>query len=170
VSLLAAALARAQEFVLSPARAPGAPPTIVRRPVDVAVVGLKAGSGASTVAAGIAHALSSAGIDRAEVVEVEREAIEARRADVTVLVVPEEVEPALVAAVGRTLSARLGNLVVVANGVRDRDRWAGRAAVCIPHSRLGAFLAQRGWAAPGAFGVALSRLAETVAAPVPAGP
>jgi hypothetical protein len=54
-------------------------------------------------------------------------------------------------------------VVVVANRVRDRERWDGRAALCIPDARLGAVLAGRGRMSPGQFSVALARLAEIVA-------
>ena len=52
--------------------------------------------------------------------------------DLTVLVVPGDVEPALVSLVIGIVAARLGRIVVVANRVRDRERWSGRAALWSP--------------------------------------
>jgi len=167
VSLLAAALSRAHDFLLAPpgvARGEARAPAVVRS-LDVAVVGLRAGCGASTVAAGLARALPSVGVEGAHVAEVARAKLACHHPDLTVLVVPEDVEPALVSVVTGIVSARLGRVVVVANRVRDRERWAGRAALCVPGSRLGAVLAERGRMPPGALGAALSRLAEIVAEP-----
>ena len=167
MSLLAAALSRAQDFLLTPAgRVPGvAVSADAARPLDVAVVGLRPRSGASLVASGLARALSSAGLVRALVAEVTPAELVPHRADLTVLVVPGDVEPALVSVVTRILGARIGRVVVVANRVHERERWAGRAAVCVPESRVGAALAERGLMPPGALGAALARLAEIVAEP-----
>jgi hypothetical protein len=60
------------------------------------------------------------------------------------------------------VGARLGRIVVVANRVRDRDRWSGRAALCVPESRVGAVLAGRRLISPGQLGAAFARLAEIV--------
>jgi hypothetical protein len=168
VSLLAAALTRAHDFLLAPAGGArgAARPAPVVRSLDVAVVGLRAGCGASTVAAGLERALSSStGVERCHVAEVARAEVVCHRPNLTVLVVPEDVEPALVSVVTGIVSARLGRVVVVANRVRDRERWTGRAALCMPDSRLGAVLAERGWMPLGALGAALARLAEIVAEP-----
>jgi hypothetical protein len=64
-SLIAAVLARAQGFLLEPPPTVEAPaaavpvlvPAVARNAVQVAVTGLSRGSGATTVAAGLAHAL-----------------------------------------------------------------------------------------------------------------
>jgi hypothetical protein len=133
------------------------------RPLDVAVVGLRPGSGASTVASGLARALSAAGLERARVADLAPFEVGRHHPDLIVLVAPADVEPALVSIVTGIVSARLGRVVVVANRVHERSPWAGRAALCLPESRLGAALAQRGRMPPGSFGTALARLAELVA-------
>jgi hypothetical protein len=74
-SLLAAALARAQGFLLEPpkeaAPAPAVPLGLVgAEPVQVAVTGLSRGSGASTVAAGLALALFAPGARPAHLVSL----------------------------------------------------------------------------------------------------
>jgi hypothetical protein len=166
VSLLAAALSRAHDFLLTPPDAARNAPRVAAgaRALDVAVVALKAGSGASTVAAGLARALSSAGVSGARVAEVAPAALVGQCPDVTVLVVPEDVEPALVSLLTGIVAERLGTIVVVANRVRDRERWDGRAALCLPDARLGAILTGAGRAAPGQLGAALADLAEIVVA------
>jgi hypothetical protein len=164
VSLLAGALSRAQEFLLAPAAAGRPARAAAVRSLDVAVVGLKAGSGASTIAAGLNCALSSAGTPRADVHEVEPAALIGRRPDITVLVVPEDVEPALVSLVTGIVGERVGTIVVVANRVRDRERWRERAAICLPNARVGAMFTGAGRAAPGQLGAAFAELADIVLA------
>jgi hypothetical protein len=163
VSLLAAALSRAHAFLLAPADCARRAPRVARA-LDVAVVPLRAGSGASTVAAGLARALPSAGVSDARVAEVAPAALAGGRPDVTVLVAPEDVEPALVSLLTGIVAERVGAIVVVANRVRDRRRWEGRAALCLPESRLGAALTGAGWPAGGRLGRALADLAEIVVA------
>jgi len=171
VSLLAAALSRAHDFLLAPAggvRASARAAPLVRS-LDVAVVGLKAGSGASTVAAGLARALSLAGTEQAHVAEVAPTKLAGLSPDLIVLVVLPDVEPALVSLVVAIVSGRIGRVVVVANRVHDSERWSGRAALCLPDSRIAAALAARGRMSPGSLGAAFARLAEVVSAPDDAG-
>jgi hypothetical protein len=164
VSLLAAALSRAHDFLLAPAGEVRTAPRVeaTARSLEVAVVGLKAECGASTVAAGLARALSLAGVSHAHVTEVAPAELVGHSPDLTVLVVPGDVEPALVSLVTGIVGARLGRIVVVANRVRDRDRWVGRSSLCVPDSRIGAVLAGHGRISPGQLGDAFARLAEIV--------
>jgi hypothetical protein len=76
-SLIAAALARAQEFLLEPAdkaepRAPVLAPVPVEtsEALQVVVTGLSRGSGATTVAAGLAHALVVPGLRSAHLISI----------------------------------------------------------------------------------------------------
>jgi hypothetical protein len=99
-SLIAAALARAQGFLLEPAAAvEPAPAAIARAPlascgsVDVVVTGLSRGSGATTVAAGLAQALVVPGGRSAHLVSLRAEPGGSRRAPPGV--VAWELPPAL---------------------------------------------------------------------------
>jgi hypothetical protein len=99
-SLIAAALARAQGFLLEPAAAaepaPGAvapAPLVSCGPVDVVVTGLSRGSGATTIAAGLAQALVVPGGRSAHLVSLRAEPGGARRAPPGV--VAWELPPAL---------------------------------------------------------------------------
>jgi hypothetical protein len=78
-----------------------------------------------------------------------------------VLVVAEPgVEPAL-AEVAAACAARVGPApLVVLNRAPGEERWAGRAALELPRSRLGARLAQGGREARAAYGEAVARLAD----------
>jgi hypothetical protein len=76
-SLIAAALARAQDFLLEPAvttKAPLPAPATVSletcEPVHVVVTGLSRGSGATTVAAGLAHALIVPGLRSGHLISI----------------------------------------------------------------------------------------------------
>jgi hypothetical protein len=72
-SLIAAALARAHGFLLEPAVTPEAPapvPLETWKPVHVVVTGLSRGSGATTVAAGLAHALCVPGLRSSHLVTI----------------------------------------------------------------------------------------------------
>jgi hypothetical protein len=159
-------------------------------PVEAIVLGLCAGCGASTVARGLVLMLASRqlrpghllvverggaqpappgpGSGPAAVVwdvapsEVERVTAAALTADAVLLVAPGSGEPALAELVARALRERFGSVSLVANRVGDRARWSGRAAACVPQSRLGAALAARGRRPPGAFGAALAELAALV--------
>ena len=86
-SLIAAALARAQGFLLEPAAAVEPAPTAIAPaplascgPVDVVVTGLSRRSGATTVAAGLAQALAVPGGRSAHLVSLRAEPGGARRA------------------------------------------------------------------------------------------
>jgi hypothetical protein len=86
-SLIAAALARAQGFLLEPAPTVEAAsdalapaPLASCGPVNVVVTGLSRGSGATTVAAGLAHALVVPGARSAHLVSLRAEPGAARRA------------------------------------------------------------------------------------------
>jgi hypothetical protein len=164
VSLLAAALSRAHAFLLTPASSAHLAPRVAEggRALDVAVVPLRPESGASTVAAGLARALVSAGASAARVAEVAPAELSSSRPDVTVLVVPEDVEPALASLVTWSVAERVGSIVVVVNRVRDRERWQDRAALCLPEARLVAAVTGSGWPAWGRLGRALTELAEIV--------
>lgn len=160
-----------------------------RDPVEAVVLGLCAGCGTSTLARGLVPMLAVPGgrpsrllvVERggepppppelpvgAAVVwdvapsEVERVAGAAQGADAVLLVAPGSGEPALAELVARALCERFGSVSLVANRVSDRGRWSGRAAVCVPESRLGAALAARGRRPAGAFGAALVELAALV--------
>jgi hypothetical protein len=85
----------------------------------------------------------------------------ARAAHATVLVVPGQGEPALGELLAEMLADRHGRVLVVANRAQP-DRWSGRAAACLPESRIGALLALRFRRPQGPFGSALSDLAALV--------
>jgi hypothetical protein len=85
-------------------------------------------------------------------------------ADRSVLVAAPDAEPAL-AAVAAACLARVGpDPMPVVNGGRD-ERWHGRAALCLPRSRVGAQLALGGREPRGELGRAVARLADLVEAP-----
>jgi hypothetical protein len=153
-SLLATALVRARSFLLEPVPA-AAPSRPAIGPLCAAVIGMRRGSGTSTVARGLAA------VPGANVVTVDDGAT--RRHDVTVLVAPGGGEPALATIAAELLEARGGRVVVAANRVRDPRPWEGHAAICLPDSRLAALLAGRGHLPPGELGSALARLAALVA-------
>lgn len=88
------------------------------------------------------------------------------RADVILAVAPGSGEPAFAEVVGGILAERFGQVVLVANAAREPARWSGRAAVCVPESRLGAVLAARGRRPAGAFGAALEEMAALVERPL----
>jgi hypothetical protein len=201
-SLLAAALTRAQNFLVEPvqvergsaevgtgsAMAGGAP----LRPIAVVVLGMSAGCGVSTVAAGLALMLAAPGLRRAHLVavgamgdeheqsivrfadlpaavvwdvparEAERSDTVARAADSIVLVAPGRGRPAIAALVASLLEERFDRLLLVANRASESDRWSGHAALCLPESRLGAALVGRGHRPPGMFGARLADLAALV--------
>jgi hypothetical protein len=192
-SLVSATLERVHDFLLEPARGEqdraAAPSWVPAAGVEAVVLGLRSGSGASTLARGLAATLAQGGTRPTQVVvastasgdtvcggehvavvwdvspsEVEGAAPAAARADVVLAVAPASLEPALAQVVTDMLAERFGRVVLVANGVSDPVPWAARAAVCVPSSRLGALLAGRGRRPPGAFGAALDTLAALVGA------
>ena len=71
------------------------------------------------------------------------------------LVAPGDAEPALADLAAQSLGART---VVV--GPDDLSRWAGRALVTVPRSRVGARVAAAGWEPRGAFGRAIAQMAD----------
>jgi len=178
MSAVAAAARRAGAlFVQPPAPAPPAP----AGPLDAVVATLAAGAGASTVARGLTLALrrarpvALAPAGRDEVAAGPGTAV-VRAADATdvcgrgdrgrgrvlVAVADGRREPAVAALVADVLRRRHGQVVLVANRVRDGHAWRDQGAVCIPDSRLGALLVARGRRPPGAMGAALDSLAARV--------
>jgi hypothetical protein len=173
-SLLAAALTRAQSFLLEPvdvaeARRPHVADDAggARRQIEVSVLGMTPRCGTSTVAAGLVLMLSSTGRLAASVKDggssasARQEAV-IDAADVVVLVSPGSGQPAIVELVASLLRERFDKLVLVANKVGEEDRWTRRVDLCLPEARLAAALVARGRRPPGPFGVALARLAALV--------
>jgi hypothetical protein len=196
MAFLSEVLARAQGLLIEPAapatdqpspadadRSRARPP----RQLEVVVAGIARGSGASTVAGGLAACLAVPGRRVSQVVALDRDnavappagcstalvwdarpadlehlSFAARRADAVVLVASAISEPALSELVARTLALRLGPILLVANRVRAPGRWRGRAAVSLPESRLNATLAARARRAGGSFGAGLAELASIV--------
>ncbi|HEX6459318.1 MAG TPA: hypothetical protein VF032_10425 [Thermoleophilaceae bacterium] len=76
--------------------------------------------------------------------------------DLTILVVPGDAEPALAELAAKTLR----DPVTVVNRASDSGRWDGRAFAELPHSRSAAWLAAAGWEPRGAFGAAISKIAD----------
>ncbi len=217
--VIAAALARAQGFLVEPAptiEPPVAPvPLEACEPVQVVVTGLSRRSGTTTVAVGLAQALAVPGARSAHLVSLpcdagarsaaagvvawdlppalrdpgeiaeygatlvrvaggggkaamvwDVRADDAARAarvmeacDVVVCVAEGSAEPALCTLVCDMLAERYGGILLVANRVRDGERWAGRCAVAVPESRLAAMLIARGRRPGGTVGEALARVA-----------
>jgi hypothetical protein len=162
------ALARAQEFLLEPPAHGGLDAVFPDRPAprvdgaEVAVVGLSAGCGVTTLAGGLALSRPSAVVRDVDSTDVTATGLAAKRADAIVLIAHAGSEPALAELVVSMLGERLDSVLLVANRVTDPPRWRGRAGVCVPESRLGAALLRRGRRPPGAFGAALAQLAELV--------
>jgi hypothetical protein len=82
--------------------------------------------------------------------------------ETVVAVADGDAEPALAELVARMLAERHGRVLLVASRVRDPGRWAGRAAGCLPWSRVGALLVARGRRPGGALGKELTQLAAMV--------
>jgi hypothetical protein len=169
---VAEALRRAAELLVEPAA--GAPPRDA--PLDVVVTALSAGAGATTVSRGLALALRRlrpvelAGTGRPGYVTagpgmaVIRDTApgEARRLchrGVLIAVADARREPALAALVVELLCERNERVLLVGNRARDAAAWHARGALCVPESRLGAWLVSRGRRPPGAMGTALDALA-----------
>jgi hypothetical protein len=150
-----------QAFLIAPAPRGHAD---MRRPAyraEVAVVGLSAGCGTTTLALGLAQRL-----ERADVQECDLNGARERahRLDALVLVAGTNTEPALADIAAQMLREEFPRLLLVANRVTDVPRWSNRTDVCVPPSRLGAALVSRGRPPVGAFGAALRQLAELVTA------
>jgi hypothetical protein len=94
--------------------------------------------------------------------EAERAGEAIRSSDCVIGLAAACAEPALSGLVCTMLAERYGEVLLVANRVRDPERWSGRCAAAIPESRLGALLAARGRMPGGALGVSLRRLAALV--------
>ena len=71
-------------------------------------------------------------------------------------------EPPLAALVRDVLAGRHERVVLVGNRARDADAWREHGAVCVPESRLGVWLLERGRRPPGAMGTAFEVLAAAV--------
>ena len=173
---LATSLRRAGALLLEPAPA-GAPARTA--PLEVVVTGLAAGAGATTVAQGVALALARTrpveltGVDPAGAVApgpgttVIRDAgpgSVARlgprgRGRILVAVADGRREPALPVLVQGVLARRHECVLLVANRVRESQAWREAGAVCIPESRVGAWLIQRRRRPPGPVGGAFDALA-----------
>jgi hypothetical protein len=182
VSALGAALRRAGELLVEPAPAPPAASTT---PVDVVVTALVVGAGATTVARGLAHALgrrrpvaltcaASAGAVAAgpgTAVVRDTPAAEAGllhhrgHGRVLVAVADARREPALPALVSTVLAQRHDRVVLIGNRVRDTDAWRAAGALCVPDSRLGAWLLSHGHRPLGAMAAAFDAIAVELQLP-----
>jgi hypothetical protein len=91
--------------------------------------------------------------------EAERAGEAIKSSDRVIGLASASAEPALAGLVCAMLAERYGEVLLVANRVRDQERWSGRCAASLPESRLGALLAARGRMPAGAFGASLRRLA-----------
>jgi hypothetical protein len=176
---LASALRRAGELLVEPA--PGAR---AARPVplDVVVTPLGAGAGATTISGGLAIALRClrpvqlTAMDGCATVAAGPGTVVVRDTDpadagplrhrgagrVLVAVADARQEPPLAALVRDMLADRHERVVLVGNRARDADAWREQQAVCVPESRVGAWLLERGRRPPGAMGTAFEVLAAAV--------
>jgi hypothetical protein len=180
------AAARARDFLIEPVEGRLRETRACRSRIEVAVLGLSAGCGVTTVARGLALALRAPGgppsllLSPEDGTGSEPEVAPgtlvwdagasdaplvrgvARCSDALVLVAGKRTEPALAEIAADILREDAARVVLVANRVTDPSRWSGRCDVSVPESRLGAALLRRGRRPPGAFGAALIRLAATV--------
>ena len=179
VSALASALRRAGALLVEPP--PEAAPAREVR-LEVVVTALAAGAGARTVARGLTLALrrscpvelieagdsgavaAGPGIAVVQSVPPAESGGLHHRGPGRVLVAAADGrrEPPIAALVRDVLAARHERVVLVANRTRDVTAWRERGAVCVPDSRLGAWLLQRGRWPPGGMGVAFEALAVQV--------
>ena len=161
MSAIAAALRRAGGLLVEPVPSP---PPGRAAPLDVVVTPLAARAGATTVSRGLAQALATvrtvevaAGGGPGEVAAGPGTAVvrdtppaDAGRMShhgpgrVLVVVADGRREPPLAAIVRDVLARRHERVVLVANRARDVQGWAGHGAVCVPESRLGAWLVGQG--------------------------
>lgn len=89
--------------------------------------------------------------------------VAAALADFVVLVAKPDVEPALAAVMAESLGRGADGLLIVLNRTaEEQGRWAGRAGLVLPESRMGAQLALAGREPRGALGRALADLADAV--------
>jgi hypothetical protein len=85
-----------------------------------------------------------------------------RSVDVVVAVAAGDAEPALAGLVCQVLAERNERVMLVANRVRDPERWSRWANVCLPEARLGSLLLARGRRPGGPLWTALERLSDGV--------
>jgi hypothetical protein len=176
VSAVGAALRRASELLVDPAPPP---PTPSAMPLDVVVTALVAGAGATTIARGLADALgrrqpvevrgpgSSGSVAAGPGTAVIRDTPSAEASSlchrgngrVLIAVADARREPALPALVSALLAQRHERVVLVGNRVRDADEWRAAGALCVPESRLGAWLLGRGRRPGGAMIAAFEAIA-----------
>jgi hypothetical protein len=180
VSGVASVLRRAGELLVEPAPAVRPPDAM---PLDVIVTSVAAGAGATTVSHGLAIALRrlrpvelagpgrsgavAAGPGTAVVRDTEPAVVGALRhrgaGRVLVVVGDARREPAVAALVLEVLAGRHERVVLVGNRIRDSDAWRAHGALCVPESRLGAWLVGRARRPPGAMGAAFDALAYALA-------
>ena len=168
-SLLAAALTRAQSFLLEPAdrrpslRIAGDGP---RDPIEVSVLGTCAGCGVSTLASGLELMLAApdrpASLVRDVTWSADQHEEAGRPGDAVVLVTPGNADPTIAELIASLMRERNPSLLFVANKVGDEDSWRDRADLCVPDSWFCAALVARGRRPPGPFGSALGRLAALI--------
>jgi hypothetical protein len=138
-SLVTAALARVQGFLLAPAGAApaadvlGARPPTVARPLRVAVIGLTRQSGATTVARGLARALAVPGVRASHLVSLDGDVSDARPAKpatVTRWQVPPALrDPAEVAEYGETIARLAGGTAALVWDFSAADSEVAAAAL-----------------------------------------
>jgi uncharacterized protein (DUF3820 family) len=169
-SLFAAALARAQGFLLAPAAETSAAPageftlhpSAVARPLRVAVIGLTRRSGATLVACGLAHALAVAGVRESHLLTLAGEGPDraARAAAVTRWELPPALrEPAEVAEYGETVGRLAGGPAALVWDFSAAD--SGLAGAAIRASDCAVAVAS-GSAEPALAALVCSMLAERV--------
>jgi hypothetical protein len=78
--------------------------------------------------------------------------------DLTVFVAPGEGEPALAELACRAVAGGDRRSLIVVNRPDEPERWEGRTALALPHSRSASRLALAGWAPRGAFGAVVAEL------------
>ena len=127
--------------------------SVETRVLDVGVVGLGAGSGATTVARGLALELPGDEVS---------DGVAPGPGGVLVAVAAPDAVPVLAELVTERLAPHRARAVLVANRPGDPDEWGGTEAICLPSSRLAVALLARGRRARGPFGSALRDLAGAV--------
>jgi hypothetical protein len=131
-------------------------PATCTRPLDVAVTGLSAGCGVTTIVQGLRRELPGARV-------IDGFAIPA--ADVLVVVAGSDALPVLAQLVVDRLRQRHPSALLVVNRPGDPQEWERAGALCVPQSRLGVMLLARGRRAVGPFGAALRDVAATLKQP-----
>jgi hypothetical protein len=87
-------------------------------------------------------------------------------ADLTIVVAARDGEPALAELACRSIARGDQRALIVVSRPDEPERWEGRAALALPHSRSAVRLGAAGWAPHGAFGEAVAQLAELCEAAV----